>query len=183
MNRLARLVVLTLALLCLFTIGAGAAVVRLLPARLALFQMPRVAGPPLVAPGATLPAASGAAKGGASAAGVAASLSGIIGSGYLGRSNGVLVTDLATGRVLYSLNATAGLTPASTTKLATAVAALDILGPAARFTTAVRLGATASQLVLVGGGDPTLAAGPYPPADYPQPATLAAVGQESDSFR
>jgi len=174
-NRLARLVVLTLALLCLFTIGAGAAVVRLLPARLALFQMPRVAGPPLVAPGATLPAASGAAKGGASAAGVAASLSGIIGSGYLGRSNGVLVTDLATGRVLYSLNATAGLTPASTTKLATAVAALDILGPAARFTTAVRLGATASQLVLVGGGDPTLAAGPYPPADYPQPATLRSL--------
>ena len=62
-------------------------------------------------------------------------------------------------------------TPASTTKVVTAVAALAALGPDARFTTTVRqVGGT---VVLVGGGDPTLAVNEYPSSDYPRPATLA----------
>jgi len=180
-NRLARMVVLTLALLCAFTIGAGAAVARLLPPRLALFQMPEVSGAGLAAPGATLPAASGSpltsrsAGGPATASGIAARISGIIASGDLGPHVGALVTNLATGRVLYASNAATGFTPASTTKLATAVAALHVLGPDARFTTSVRVGGSASRIVLVGGGDPTLAAGRYPVADYPQPATLRSL--------
>jgi D-alanyl-D-alanine carboxypeptidase/D-alanyl-D-alanine-endopeptidase (penicillin-binding protein 4) len=51
------------------------------------------------------------------------------------------------------------LTPASTLKLLTAAAAVDLLGPGARFTTtAVATGApsTIRTLTLVGGGDPVL---------------------------
>ncbi len=32
-----------------------------------------------------------------------------------------------------------------------------------------------ASVVLVGGGDPTLAAGGYPDSDYPQPATLRSL--------
>ncbi|HEX9030807.1 MAG TPA: D-alanyl-D-alanine carboxypeptidase/D-alanyl-D-alanine-endopeptidase [Streptosporangiaceae bacterium] len=187
MNRLARMVVVTLALLCAFTIGAGAAIARLLPPRLALFQMPQVAGARLAATGHGLQGAVGPAAGSggqATASAVSARLSPLIGSGGLGSSVGALVTDLSTGRVLYQLNPAVGFTPASTTKIATAVAAIDVLGPGARFTTSVTMspaaGAGAAHggvptIVLVGGGDPVLAAGPYPAGDYPQPATLTSL--------
>jgi D-alanyl-D-alanine carboxypeptidase len=173
------MVVATLALLCLFTIGAGIAVARLMPARIALLRVPQVSGGPVQASGSSLSAAQGPGKGGdATPGGVSAQLSGLIGGGGLGHNVGALVTDLATGRVLFSLNASSGFTPASTTKLATAVAALHLLGPAATFTTSVVAQAPASSsaaaldIVLVGGGDPTLAANRYPAGDYPQPATL-----------
>jgi D-alanyl-D-alanine carboxypeptidase/D-alanyl-D-alanine-endopeptidase (penicillin-binding protein 4) len=91
----------------------------------------------------------------------------------------VQVTDLVTGQVLYSGNATGGFTPASTNKLATAAAALRVLGPAARITTSVVLGASPGSIVLVGGGDPTLAAGAPPASDYPQPATLAELARRT----
>ena len=55
----------------------------------------------------------------------------------------------------------------------TAVAALAALGPSARFSTAVRQ--AGGTIVLVGGGDPTLAVNGYPSSDYPRPATLAAA--------
>ena len=190
MNRLARMMALTLALLCLFTIGAGVAAARLLPPRLALFQLPMISARGLAQPdGSVLARATGSTSanagggGGATSAGVAASLDGLMRSGDLGSRVGALVTDLSTGQVLYSLNPAVGLAPASTTKIATAVAALATLGPGARFTTKVRIGAVRSgpgargqaSIVLVGGGDPTLAAGRYPAADYPQPATLSSL--------
>src|SRR5258708_17394017 len=101
-------------------------------------------------------------------------------SGDLGYRVGAVVTDLSTGQVVYSLNPAVGLAPASTTKIATAVAALATLGPGARFTTKVRIGAVRSgpgargpaSLVLVGGGDPTPAPGRSPAADHPHPAPL-----------
>ncbi len=175
MNRLARMMVIALALLCLYTVGAGLALAHLLPARLALFEVPRVAGSGLAGPGPSpSPAADGpGGSGHATAAGVTARLAGLIGSGRLGRRVGALVADLTTGQVFYTLNATTGMTPASTTKLATAVAALDVLGPQHRFTTSAVL--TARRLVLVGGGDPVLAAGAYPAASYPRPATLRSL--------
>lgn len=77
----------------------------------------------------------------------------------LGRHYGVVVTDLRTGRAVYSQGATT-VTPASTTKLLTATAALESLGPMARFRTAVRWVPERRQLVLVGGGDPYLASSP-----------------------
>src|SRR5215470_11120963 len=208
------MIALTLALLCLFTIGAGAAVAHLLPARLALFQMPSVSTASLARPGAALAGASGSPSslrgGAATAAGVSAVLRGLITSGNLGPHVGALVTDLPTGHVLYALNAAAGFAPASTTKIATAIAALDTLGPGARFTTTVVLrprqaesrpggqsssgggGSSGGQgkaggkaatrparIFLVGGGDPVLAAHRYPPADYPQPATLSALAEQT----
>jgi len=185
-NRLARMMVLTLALLCLFTIGAGAAIARLLPPRLALFEMPQVREAGLAGAGAALRGVTGSPATGpggvATAAGVSASLDALMNSGNLGPHVGALVTNLSTGQVLYELNPATGFTPASTTKLATATAALDTLGPNARFTTLVRTGGSAglpasgiASIVLVGGGDPILAAGRFPAADYPQPATLTSL--------
>jgi len=174
---------LSLALLCAFTIGAGTAVARMLPARLALLQVPAVAVRGLPTPEPVLRAAVGALGGqpgsgpqpGVTKAGLSAAVSGLIGARALGTDVGAVVTDLATGDVLYASNSAAPLAPASTAKLATSIAALDVLRPGARFATRVVTGATPSAIVLVGGGDPTLAAGPPPASDYPQPATLASL--------
>lgn len=66
----------------------------------------------------------------------------------------ILVIDPATETVLYSRAADQPRIPASTTKLATAAAALHVLGPQMRLPTiAYREGGT---VYLVGGGDPTL---------------------------
>ena len=94
-----------------------------------------------------------------------------------GPDAGIMITDGVTGKVLYSQNGYAPATPASTTKVVTAVAALAVLGPQARFTTSVKQ--VPGGIVLVGGGDPTLAVNSYPPSDYPQPATLAALAAKT----
>jgi len=188
LRRLRRAALLSLALLSVFTLAAGIAVARMLPPRLALWRLPTVAsrglaqaGPvlgPLPDPGpGTTPRSgySGSAASLATAAGVSAALGHLLNSATLGRHVGAVVADLSSGKVLLSRQAGSGFAPASTAKLAVAVAALHVLGPAARFTTKVVAGAAPSDLVLVGGGDPTLAAGSFPPADYPQPATLASL--------
>src|SRR5258707_8554571 len=137
-NRLARMMALTLALLCLFTIGAGAAVARLLPPRLALFQLPTIWAMGLASPGTVLRGATGspsAESGGeATAAGVSASVDGLIKAGNLGSRPCALVTDLSTRQVLYQLNPTVGLAPASTTKIRTGLPGLGGPGPGSRST-------------------------------------------------
>jgi D-alanyl-D-alanine carboxypeptidase/D-alanyl-D-alanine-endopeptidase (penicillin-binding protein 4) len=55
--------------------------------------------------------------------------------------------------------------PASTTKVLTLGAALDVLGPEHRFTTRVVRGTTPREVVLVGGGDPYLASLPATPEE------------------
>jgi D-alanyl-D-alanine carboxypeptidase/D-alanyl-D-alanine-endopeptidase (penicillin-binding protein 4) len=50
-----------------------------------------------------------------------------------------------------------------------------VLGANATFTTRVVHGATPDRVILVGGGDPTLAVNQFPAQDYPQPATLASL--------
>jgi len=169
------------ALLCVFTIGSGIAVARLLPERLALWRQARIAAVPLAAPGQVATAATGqiAAPPGITMSGLSSALTPVLDSGALGPSVGALVTDLSTGQVLYSVNSGTGYTPASTTKLATSVAALEVLGPDARFRTTVVPGRTPGSIVLVGGGDPTLAAGRPPAGDYPQPATLTALARQT----
>ncbi|WP_241235573.1 D-alanyl-D-alanine carboxypeptidase/D-alanyl-D-alanine-endopeptidase [Streptomyces sp. KPB2] len=76
----------------------------------------------------------------------------------LGERRAAAVVDLTTGKRLYGLDSGTALTPASTTKIATAVAALTALGPDHRLTTRTALEADTGELVLVGGGDPTLTA-------------------------
>ncbi len=76
----------------------------------------------------------------------------------LGPRPAAAVVDVTTGRRLYGTNPDAALTPASTTKIATAVAALSAMGPDHRLTTRAALEPDTNEVVLVGGGDPTLTA-------------------------
>lgn len=170
-NRLRLTVVAAVALLNLTTLGAGVAVARLLPARLILWDIPRVAAAQLVHPVPPLPAAT-ARQVPATGGGLAKVL---VNSAALGPRSGVTITDVASGTVLYQRNASTAVPPASSQKLTTAAAALTVLGPAARMATTVVRGATPGSIVLVGGGDPTLAAGRPPAGTYPRPATLSAL--------
>ncbi|WP_159400910.1 D-alanyl-D-alanine carboxypeptidase/D-alanyl-D-alanine-endopeptidase [Streptomyces sp. NRRL B-24484] len=70
------------------------------------------------------------------------------------------VADATTGRLLYGSGENTPATPASTTKLATAVAALALVPPTTRIATTVVRSATPGTITLVGGGDPTLTALP-----------------------
>ncbi|GGW61340.1 D-alanyl-D-alanine carboxypeptidase [Streptomyces lucensis JCM 4490] len=76
----------------------------------------------------------------------------------LGDGHAAAVVDLTTGERLYGTGAGQALTPASTTKIATAVAALSALGADHRLTTRAALEPDTGEVVLVGGGDPTLTA-------------------------
>jgi D-alanyl-D-alanine carboxypeptidase/D-alanyl-D-alanine-endopeptidase (penicillin-binding protein 4) len=79
-----------------------------------------------------------------------------------GTAVGYLLIDLDSGQALAELNPDLPLIPASTAKLATAVVALDVLGPEHRFRTellargAIDRGVLHGDLILRGGGDPLL---------------------------
>lgn len=66
------------------------------------------------------------------------------------------VIDSATGTVLLDKDAGKALQPGSTMKLFTAIAAAQSIKPGSRITTKVVAGTAPGQIVLVGGGDPTL---------------------------
>ncbi|MFF6983922.1 D-alanyl-D-alanine carboxypeptidase/D-alanyl-D-alanine-endopeptidase [Streptomyces sp. NPDC008343] len=76
----------------------------------------------------------------------------------LGTRRSAAIVDVASGKRLFGVGAGEPLTPASTTKIATAAAALTALGPDHRLTTRTVLEPDTKELVLVGGGDPTLTA-------------------------
>ncbi|MGA4687944.1 D-alanyl-D-alanine carboxypeptidase/D-alanyl-D-alanine endopeptidase, partial [Micromonospora sp. AB353] len=69
----------------------------------------------------------------------------------------VSVADVSTGQALYGSGQDTPTVPASVTKLATGVAVLAARGPAYRIPTRAVAGANPGEVVLVGGGDPTLA--------------------------
>jgi D-alanyl-D-alanine carboxypeptidase/D-alanyl-D-alanine-endopeptidase (penicillin-binding protein 4) len=172
---------LTLAMINVFTLAAGIAVARMLPPRLAALKVPSVAAGTLAG---TAPALSPGSNGtGAqdgplpTASGLRAALAGPLSAPALGSRVSVLVADPVTGRVLLSEHGSRAMTPASTTKLVTGLAALAVLGQNARFTTKVVSGATPDSIILVGGGDPALAVNSFPAQDYPQPATLASLAK------
>ena len=161
----------TLAMVNVITLTAGVAVAVMHPARLAALRIPFVAagrtataGPVLRADGSgPLPTAGG----------LRSALNGPLSDASLGRRVLAMVADPDSGRVLLSMGGSQLATPASTAKLATAVAALGALGGDTRFTTKVVSGP--DGIILVGGGDPTLAVNAYPAQDYPRPATLASL--------
>jgi len=166
--------VLTLTMINVFTLAAGITVARMLPPRLADLRVPLVAAGRVHGAGTVLAAGTG---GGSlpTASGLRSALAGPLSAPALGPRVSAVVADPVTGRVLLSEDGARLSTPASTAKLATAVAALAVLGDGATFTTRVVHGAAPDRVILVGGGDPTLAVTQFPAQDYPQPATLAGL--------
>jgi serine-type D-Ala-D-Ala carboxypeptidase/endopeptidase (penicillin-binding protein 4) len=72
---------------------------------------------------------------------------------------GASVIDLDTGTTVFDQQGSTGFTPASTAKLLTAIAVLDLLGPDHRFETRVTWRPSTGEVILVGGGDPLLSRG------------------------
>ena len=166
--------VLTLAMINVFTLAAGITVARMLPPRLAALKVPTVAaepgqhGRPGARPGTRRRRTADRERAAVGPGRPAVRLA-------LGPRVAAVVTDPATGKVLWSQNPDQLATPASTTKLVTSAAALAALGPDATFTTKVVRAPRRTSIILVGGGDPTLAVHPFPGQDYPRPATLASL--------
>lgn len=93
------------------------------------------------------------------ATGVAGALAPLLGAAGLGGRTALSVVDAATGQPLYSVAPDTPVAPASTTKLITAATVLAARGANYRLATRVVAGAQPGEVVLVGGGDPTLATG------------------------
>lgn len=80
---------------------------------------------------------------------------------------GFLLCDLDSSTVLHDVNGNKSFIPASTLKVATTAAALDILGPEYTFKTKLSYSGTIEDtvlkgdLVIIGGGDPTLYSGRF----------------------
>lgn len=90
------------------------------------------------------------------AAALAATLGPLLNGPALGTRPTGAVIDTVTGKQLYGQGTRTPMTPASTVKIATTVAALRALGPDHRIATTVRASKDSRTLTLVGGGDPTL---------------------------
>ena len=86
----------------------------------------------------------------------------LVAAAKLGGATGFVLVDAATGQVIEAQEADMPLPPASVAKAITAVFALDKLGPVHRFATRIlvvgdiRDGTLHGDLILSGGGDPTL---------------------------
>lgn len=102
-------------------------------------------------------------------AGLTTAITPLIGGAGGGKMT-ISVIDVVTGQELYSDAGSAVLIPASTTKVVTGVTALAALGPAHRISTTAVAGANPGEIVLVGGGDPTLTLGDN--GTYPAAARL-----------
>ncbi|MEV0590235.1 D-alanyl-D-alanine carboxypeptidase/D-alanyl-D-alanine endopeptidase [Nonomuraea cavernae] len=102
-----------------------------------------------------------------------------LGDKALGDRVGAVVFDAATGERLFAADPDTGIVPASTTKVVTCAAALAALGPDARLSTRVVEGASAGSIVLVGGGDTTLAGPSAKPGSYPRQPTLATLASRT----
>ncbi|MFG2917840.1 D-alanyl-D-alanine carboxypeptidase/D-alanyl-D-alanine-endopeptidase [Kitasatospora sp. NPDC048298] len=142
---------------------------------------------PAPAPGTVLAAVEGGAG---TAVPTAQGLQQALAAALADRSLGevtVAVADAGTGQLLYGSGENTPATPASTTKLATAVAALSLIPGDTRLHTRVVRGADPSAITLVGGGDPTLTALPADqvqiggqPADADTaPASLDLLAQQT----
>ncbi|HYJ67959.1 MAG TPA: D-alanyl-D-alanine carboxypeptidase/D-alanyl-D-alanine-endopeptidase [Nocardioidaceae bacterium] len=109
----------------------------------------------------------------------------LLGDTDLGRHVGFAAYDLTHDRTLWTYGGHNSFIPASTLKLFTTTAALEVMGGDHVFTTSSVLaaehqGGGAPEVVLVGGGDPLLASR-LPRGDVPDPApaTLADLAAET----
>lgn len=103
-------------------------------------------------------------------AGVSSSLRPLLSAQALGPHITASVVDVATAQSIFSSEQDAAMTPASTTKIVTAATVLAARGPAYRIPTRVVAGAQPGEVVIVGGGDPTL--GVFPTSYYPGAARI-----------
>ncbi len=176
-TRARTLAVGTLALLNVFAVVAALAVVKLTPARHLSPQPPSVAAHDAVPTSGGLKAADPLAARSPSPSTLAARLSAVL--NQPGPRINAAVIDAATRQPLFAQRADRAATPASTTKLATSVAALAALGPQHRITTRTVRGADGG-VVLVGGGDTTLTAQPQKPGTgRPTYASLADLAKQT----
>ncbi len=106
-----------------------------------------------------------------SAAGLAAALGTALANPALG-STAAVVIDPHSGTTLFDQDGAASLQPGSTMKLFTAMAAAKAVKPGTRLSTKVLAGAGPGEIVLIGGGDPTLSSQPTS-ALYPGAASVA----------
>jgi serine-type D-Ala-D-Ala carboxypeptidase/endopeptidase (penicillin-binding protein 4) len=100
-------------------------------------------------------------------AGIKSVIDPLVTGSVLGSRVNVSVVDVATGKSLYGHGQDNATLPASTNKLNTAAAVLATRGPNYRIPTRAVAGSNPGEVVLVGGGDPTLAinaTGSYPGA-------------------
>ncbi|MGA9869951.1 MAG: D-alanyl-D-alanine carboxypeptidase/D-alanyl-D-alanine-endopeptidase [Rhodococcus sp. (in: high G+C Gram-positive bacteria)] len=105
-------------------------------------------------------------------AGLAAALAPVVGAAGLGNFTGS-VADAVTGDVLWSEDSNAPMTPASTTKVLTAAAAMLALPAEHRLTTRVVKGQSDGEIVVIAAGDPTITAQPTgSPGFYPGSARI-----------
>ncbi|MDX2812057.1 D-alanyl-D-alanine carboxypeptidase/D-alanyl-D-alanine-endopeptidase [Streptomyces sp. PA03-5A] len=112
-------------------------------------------------------------------AGLAGRLGPLLHDPALGALTTGAVVDAVSGRTVWGQGTATAAVPASTTKVATAVAALSLLGADHRLTTSV-VAAGKDRVVLVGGGDPTLTARAKPGGGW----TAASLGTlASDTAR
>lgn len=89
--------------------------------------------------------------------GVRAALDPLLDSAALGDEVNISVLDATTGTPLFERGQDRPTVPASTTKLVTAATVLATRGPAHRISTRVVAGVNPGEVVIIGGGDPTLA--------------------------
>ncbi len=129
---------------------------------------------PVAAPASAVAAETASAP--ADPAAVTAALGSLPLARKLGRRVTVAVSQPAATGTLYTSGVSL-VTPASTLKLLTGLAALDVLGPDHRFsTTVVRAG---RRIVLVGGGDPLLDRSKGRKNAYPQHADLTTLARQT----
>ncbi|MFV2099491.1 D-alanyl-D-alanine carboxypeptidase/D-alanyl-D-alanine-endopeptidase [Micromonospora sp. LOL_024] len=100
----------------------------------------------------------------------------LVGDAALGGRVNVAVADALTGESLFDRGGATGTVPASVTKLVTAVTVLTARGPGHRIPTRAVAGAQPGEVVIVGGGDPTLAADAK--GFYPGAANLADLAEQ-----
>lgn len=111
----------------------------------------------------------------------------------LGTGVTAYVIDANSGKVLVDINGDQAMIPASTLKIFTGIAAMNVLGAQTRFETAVKR--DGNQLTIIGGGDPTLVSqtpenwrgkppGSEQPPSIDQLADLAAtaIGKTTEIF-